>query len=173
MNRVIPFLLATMLLPACREEVATVPDPTPLTEEALSYFCQMNVLDHGGPKAQIHVDIYEAPMFFAQVRDGIAYLRSPERDGRITAIYVSDTGSAADWDVPQSLPWITAEDAVFVIGSDRPGGMGAPELVPFASEADAAAFIADHGGQAVALDAIPDDAVTGPVDPDWTKEQGS
>lgn len=155
--------LAALLLSACKEEVAAIPDPAPLTEEAVGHFCQMNVLTHGGPKAQIHLEGWDAPLFFTQVRDGLAYLRGPERDARVLATYVSDMGAAPSWEEPGTTNWIPAETAVFVIGSGRMGGMGAPEAVPFARPEHADAFIARHGGRAVSFTEIPDDAILSPV----------
>ena len=123
-------IMAVLLLSACKEQMAEAPAPQPLTEEALSFFCQMNVLEHGGPKAQIHLEGQPAPLFFAQVRDGVAYLKSPERDARVTAVYVSDMGAAASWDAPGETNWVAAGKAAFVIGAGVAGGMGAPEVVP-------------------------------------------
>ena len=48
-------LIALLVLAACKEELAEAPDPVDLTPDALSYFCQMNVAEHGGPKGQIHL----------------------------------------------------------------------------------------------------------------------
>ncbi len=94
-------LLAALTLAACNEDEAKAPPPpVDLTEQALSYFCQMNIAEHGGPKGQIHLDGHPAPLFFAQVRDLMAYLKSPERDAEITAVYVSDMGSAPSWSEP-------------------------------------------------------------------------
>jgi copper chaperone NosL len=42
--------------------------------------------------------------------------------------------------------------------------MGAPELVPFETEAHARAFIAEHGGTIMRLEDIPSEAVLGGVD---------
>ncbi|WP_127114318.1 nitrous oxide reductase accessory protein NosL [Shimia sediminis] len=152
-------------LAACKEEVAEAPPaPVDLTEEALSYFCQMNIADHGGPKGQIHLQGMPTPIFFAQVRDMVAYLKSPERDAEITAIYVSDMGAAQSWETPGISNWILANDAQFVVGAPVAGGMGAPEIVPFAAPSDADSFIAQYGGQAMTLNDIPDDAAIGAVD---------
>lgn len=152
-------------LAACKEEVAEAPPaPVDLTEEALSYFCQMNIADHGGPKGQIHLQGMPAPIFFAQVRDMVAYLKSPERDAEITAIYVSDMGVAQSWETPGISNWILASDAQFVVGAPVAGGMGAPEIVPFATPSDADSFITQYGGQAMTLNDIPDDAAIGAVD---------
>ena len=158
-------IMAVLLLSACKEQMDEAPAPQPLTEEALSFFCQMNVLEHGGPKAQIHLEGQPAPLFFAQVRDGVAYLKSPERDARVTAVYVSDMGAAASWDAPGETNWVAARKAAFVIGAGVAGGMGAPEVVPFAEMAAAEAFVRRYGGRIVAMEEIPDDAVLGSVDP--------
>lgn len=158
-------LIALIALAACKEEEAAAPPaPADLTESALSYFCQMNVAEHGGPKGQIHLKGHPAPLFFAQVRDMVAYLKSPEREAEITAVYVSDMGAALSWVEPGPGNWIAADGALFVTGARVAGGMGAPELVPFATPEAAARFIARHGGQALPLNDIPDAAVLGPVD---------
>lgn len=166
MRAAAPILIALLALAACKQETAEAPPPAPLTETALSYFCQMNVAEHGGPKGQIHLAGHDQPLFFAQVRDMVAYLKSPERDAEITAVYVSDMGRAGSWDHPGADNWTAAETATFVVGARVAGGMGAPEIVPFADPAAAAGFIARYGGQALPLQEIPDDAALGPVDLD-------
>ncbi|MCA0872502.1 nitrous oxide reductase accessory protein NosL [Seohaeicola saemankumensis] len=163
-------LAALATLAACKEEAKSPPPPTELTAEALAHFCQMNIADHPGPKGQIHLDGYPQPLFFAQVRDLVAYLKSPERDADIVAIYVNDMGAAPSWARPGSQNWIAAAGAVFVVGSNVAGGMGAPEIVPFSDPAKAQGFVARYGGQPLALDDIPDDAALGAVDLDATLE---
>nr|WP_254445047.1 nitrous oxide reductase accessory protein NosL [Ruegeria atlantica] len=158
---------------ACKEEVAEAPDPVDLTPDALSFFCQMNIAEHGGPKGQIHLDGYPAPLFFAQVRDMVAYLKSPERDAKITAVYVSDMGVAPNWRQPGISNWIDADGATFVVGADVAGGMGAREVVPFANPTDAKAFIGQYGGTSLPLSEIPDTEVLGPVDLDLILETPS
>lgn len=158
-------LLVPLVLAACREEVA-VPDPVSLSEDALSHFCQMNVAEHGGPKGQVHLEGLPAPIYFAQVRDMVAYLKAPERDAEIVAIYVSDMGVAKTWDEPGPDNWTRAQDAFYVIDADVAGGMGAPEIVPFAKAADAEGFVRVYGGRVASLDAIPDSAALAPVDLD-------
>ncbi|SDD40616.1 nitrous oxide reductase accessory protein NosL [Ruegeria marina] len=158
-------LIALVALAACKEEKAAIaPEPVALTEAALSYFCQMNVAEHGGPKGQIHLQGYPAPIFFAQVRDLVTYLKSPEREAEITAVYVSDMGAAVSWAEPGTTNWIAADKAVFVVGAGVAGGMGAPEVVPFGDPSAADRFITRYGGRALQLDAIPDAEVLGPVD---------
>lgn len=157
-------LIAALTLSACNDEKTEAPPPSELTEQALSYFCQMNIAEHGGPKGQIHLDGFPAPLFFAQVRDLMAYLKSPEREAEITAVYVSDMGAAPSWNAPGVSNWIPADQAIYVVGAGVAGGMGAPEVVPFASTEAAMKFIATYGGQTETIDTIPDDAVLGPVD---------
>ncbi|MGR3623399.1 nitrous oxide reductase accessory protein NosL [Pseudophaeobacter sp.] len=169
-------LLAALALPlaGCQEEEAKLPPvPVELTQTALSYFCQMNIAEHGGPKGQIHLEGYPAPLFFAQVRDLLAYLKGPEREADITAIYVSDMGLAPSWAQPGIDNWIAASDAYFVIDSNVAGGMGAPEVVPFASAKAAAEFAARYGGTVTTLETIPAETVLGPVDLDLKLETPS
>ena len=154
-------LIALMLLTACREE-APPPGPVALTPEAVGFFCQMNILDHGGPKAQVHLDAFPGqPLFFSQARDGLAYLQMPEKDGLVTATYVTDMGTT-QWEDPTTAHWIAADRAVYVLGSQRLGGMDQPEAVPFADPALAADFTAMHGGRVVAFSDLPLDALLPP-----------
>ena len=155
-----------LALGACRDELAEAPLPVTMTEDALSHFCQMNVSEHPGPKGQIHLAGMPGPIFFAQVRDMLAYLKSPERDAKILAVYVSDMGTASSWHSVAPDNWIAAVDAVFVINAGVAGGMGAPEVVPFATSVEAEVFTAEYGGRIVPFDEIPDDVALGPIDMD-------
>lgn len=158
-------MLAGLGLAACRDEVAAVPGPVPLAAEAVGHYCQMNLLEHPGPKAQVHLDgLPGLPLFFSQVRDAVAYQRMPEQSAAITAIWVSDMGRAPSWEEPGADNWVRADLAVYVVGATVPGGMGAPELVPFAERAAAEDFAARHGGEVLALDEIADEAVLAPVE---------
>ncbi len=162
----IPFLA----LGACKEEASVTPDPVAMTQEALGYFCQMNIADHGGPKGQVHLAGHPQPLFFAQARDVIAYLKTPEREAEITAVYVSDMGAAQSWRHPGVNNWILADQAIYVVGAGVAGGMGAPEIVPFAESGAAQDFIATYGGTPMSFDQIPDEAALGPVDLDQQLE---
>jgi copper chaperone NosL len=164
MNRFLLAALVGLALSACKEEVADRPLPVAMTAEAVGHYCQMNLLEHPGPKAQVHLDGLPDPLFFSQVRDAIAYLRMPEQSHAIAAIYVSDMSVAPSWDNPGAENWAAAEDAVYVVGARVPGGMGAPELVPFTTRVAAEAFAAENGGEILPLDAIPDDLVLAPVE---------
>lgn len=159
--------LALMALAACKEEVAVLPDPVELTPEAAGYYCQMTLLEHEGPKGQIHLDGLPAPLFFSQVRDAVAYLMMPEQSHDVVAVYVQDMARAKSWAAPGLDTWVPASEAVYVVDSRKLGGMGAPEFVPFSDEGAARAFIAEHGGELrqfadfTAADVL---APTGPAD---------
>ena len=158
--------LALLLLAGCGEEEAALPGPVRLTAEAVGHYCMMTVLDHEGPKAQIHLDGIPEPIFFTQVRDALAYAKGPERSAELRAIYVSDMGAAPSWAEPGPDNWVLAQGASFVVGGDIRGGMGAPEIVPFSSAEAAARFAARHGGKVRAFADIPDDVVLAPVEID-------
>ncbi|TNF17788.1 MAG: copper resistance protein CopZ [Rhodobacteraceae bacterium] len=151
-----PLLLMTcaaLALAACKEdEAAILPDPVELSAEAVGFYCQMELLDHAGPKGQIHLTGMPAPLFFSQVRDAIAYLHMPEQSHAVEATYVQDMAGAATWDRPAG--WIGVTEAHYVIGSDRMGGMDAPEYVPFSDVESARAFVARHGGEIRRYDEI-------------------
>ena len=160
-----PILLGLVLLGACDDESTSAkPEPVAMTAEALGYYCQMNILEHEGPVAQIHRAGFEQPIWFSQVRDAIAYMRLPEETETMTAFYVSDMSAAPTGDRPDPIRWIDAEKASFVIGSDIAGGMGAPEAVPFLDADEASAYAAARGGEIVTLDEIPDAYVMAPVE---------
>ncbi len=158
-------LLAALALSGCKHEdaAAAKPPPVAMTAEAVGHYCRMDVLEHDGPKAQVHVAGLIDPIWFTQVRDAIAFARMPEETSEPVAIYVSDMSAPDSWRAGDAR-WIDADAAVFVIGSRRAGAMGAPEAVPFGSAEAAAAFVAAEGGVAVAFDEIPTDYVLAPVD---------
>ncbi|MBZ4691116.1 MAG: Nitrous oxide reductase maturation protein outer-rane lipoprotein NosL [Cereibacter sp.] len=166
-------LIALLALPGCREEAANRPPPVALTAEAVGHYCQMDLLVHPGPKAQVHLAGIEAPLFFSQVRDALAFQRMPEQEGAITAIYVNDMGAAQSWQEPGVTNWIDAESAVYVVGSAARGGMDAPELVPFSSETAAQGFAGRDGGAVMAFAAIGDRDVLEPVAPAEDSDEAS
>ncbi|VDS08724.1 NosL [Paracoccus haematequi] len=157
-------LALCLSLAACKQEVAQDTSPVELTAQTLGHFCQMNLLEHPGPKAQVHLEgMPGTPLFFSQVRDAIAYARLPEQSLPILAMQVNDMGApGATWDDPGRGNWIDAEDAFYVLGSAREGGMGAPEAVPFGTEDAARAFAAAEGGSVMRLSQISDDLVLTP-----------
>jgi copper chaperone NosL len=159
-------LLLAMLLSACGGSTTPAPAPPPaeVSDEATGHYCGMLLVDHPGPKGQVHLASRDTPLWFSSVRDTIAFLRLPEEARDVVAVYVNDMGKAHDWDQPEAGTWVDARAAWFVLDSAMRGGMGANEAVPFAVRADADSFRDRHGGRVVRLDDIPDDYVLGPVE---------
>lgn len=137
-----------------------------MTAEAVGYFCQMNIIEHAGPKAQIFLKDNPNALFFGQVRDAIAFQRMPEQTGEVVAIYVSDMANAPDWERSGADNWLAGEKALYVTGSSRMGGMGIPEAVPFSDLDAAKEFVAEFGGEISGLDEIADEEVFGPAGSD-------
>ena len=161
-------LVVLLLLGACEdaEQQAAKPAPQELTREAISHYCNMIVADHHGPKAQLFLKDSDVPIWFSSVRDAIAFTRLPDEPKSVAAIYVNDMARAT-WETPEPGTWIEAEGAHYVIESDRRGGMGAREAVPFADMSAAEAFVAAHGGQIFAFAEVPEAYVLS-AEPDMT-----
>ncbi len=154
--------LCAVLVTACGEpEVAEAPPPQDPTRAAIGYYCSMTIVDHPGPKGQVHLEGKKQPLWFSSVRDTIAFTMLPEEAKNITAIYVNDMGRAKTWKKPETNTWIRARSAWYVIGSTRRGGMGAPEAVPFGDKDKAQSFAGEHGGRVVAFEDIPREAILG------------
>ena len=151
---------------ACGSETATPkpkPAPVEVTRDDTGYFCGMIVEDHTGPKSQIFVRGQSTPLWFTTARDGVAFLRLPEETRPIQVFYVSavDLGG---WNHPEAdtANMIEAEQAWFVIESERMGSMGAPEAIPFSQEQAAQKFAAQHSGRVLRLGEIPEGYILGP-----------
>lgn len=158
------FISGSLLIAGCfGSEDIKKPDPATLTSEDQSYFCGMTAAGHPGPKAQIHILGQTVPIWFAATRDAVGYMKLPDENNEITAVYVTDMGKA-NWQSPESGPWIDIKQATLVIESKRRGGMGAPAVVPFGEQAAAERFISEYGGKVVSLDDIPIDYVLGMVE---------
>ena len=163
-TRLLIMTVAALLLNACGgpEHDATTPAPGELTRDAIGYYCNMLVLDHQGPKGQVFIRGRDQPIWFTSVRDTITFTLLPEEPKNIAAIYVNDMGRAS-WERPEPGTWIDARQALYVVGSDKMGGMGAPEAVPFAERSAAKAFATRHGGEVVSFDQVPRDYVLAAV----------
>ncbi len=157
-------LLAAVVVAGCDDKdqaAANPPPPVALTREAVGHFCGMTLVEHPGPKGQILLRGSDQPVWFSSARDAIAFTLLGEESKAIRAIYVSDMAQAPSWDDPGATNWVEARRAWFVIGSDRRGGMGAAEAVPFSDRAAADRFAAEHGGRVMRLAEIPRDWVLG------------
>lgn len=153
-------LIGVLLIAACdSEQVVEVPDPHEPTQNATGYYCNMTVVEHDGPKGHIFLVGDGIPFWFTSVRDTIAFTMLPEESKEIAIVYVNDMAKAISWDKPEAGNWINAKEALYVIGSTRVGGMGAPEPVPFSIKAKATEFANEFGGEIVAFADIPRDYI--------------
>ncbi len=157
-------ILAAGLSACSDEEQGELPPPARLTQEAIGYYCNMTVSEHPGPKGQIRLKSEDQPVWFSSVRDTIAFTLLPEEPKDIWVVYVTDMSKAETWESPEDGNWIEAKSALFVIGSTRRGGMGAPEPVPFSSQDAAEKFAKQYGGEIVGLSEIPEHAILGSVE---------
>jgi len=155
-------VLALSLVGCKDEKTAALPKPIEPSADSIAHFCNMPVLDHPGPKGEIFLKGKAEPVWFASVRDTIAFTKLPEEPKEIAAIYVTDMGKAEGWLKPEPGGWVDARAAWFVLGSSYDGGMGGREAVPFAKQEDAARFIARFGGHLARLTEVPEEYVLGP-----------
>ena len=172
--------LLALLAVGCDDKdkaAAKEPPPVALTQDAMGHFCGMALVEHPGPKGQILLRGDRRPVWFSSARDTVAFTYLDEESKAISAIYVSDMGKAPDWEHPGPDNWVEARRAWFVLGSNRRGGMGAEEAVPFSDQGAAERFAAEHGGRVLRMAELPRDWVLGDVggaatEPPPPQEQG-
>jgi copper chaperone NosL len=164
---VLAAVLLAAVLAACdgRDAKVEAPPPRELSDAAVGRYCGMALTEHPGPKGQVFVRGFDEPYWFSSVRDVFAFTMLPEEPKDIAAIYVNDMGRAESWDQPEPGTWVEARAALYVIGSDRQGGMGGEEAVPFGDEAQAKAFAARNGGRVVSFAGMPADYIFPSPDP--------
>ena len=152
-------LLLMLLLAACEKPlIIDVPPAQQLTRAANGYYCLMTVVNHSGPKGQIILTDQSESLWFTSVRDTISFTLSPEEPKNISVIYVNDMTNA-DWNDPGADNWIDAREAWYVLDSNRAGGMGAPEAVPFSLKEAAESFASQQGGNVYDFASIPEEYI--------------
>ncbi|MBF0179381.1 MAG: nitrous oxide reductase accessory protein NosL [Magnetococcales bacterium] len=147
------WILALLALTACGKVEEKIPAPLEPTAAAKGFYCGMALTEHSGPKGQLHVAGEKEVLWFSSVRDAFAYLKNEGATRRIVAFYVNDMGRA-NWDHPQPGTWIPGREARYLVASDKNGGMGVPEIIPFADPATAQEWQSKHGGRVVSHDEV-------------------
>ncbi|MEQ4618908.1 MAG: nitrous oxide reductase accessory protein NosL [Corticimicrobacter sp.] len=167
--------LALVGLVACGGEEATkdVPPPHAVTEDAVGYFCSMNLLEHSGPKGQVLVPGEDRPVWFSTVRQTVAYTMLPESPRVLSAVYVSDLSQVEDWRRVDPDAWVEARSAWFVVESTATGGMGGEDPMPFSDRASAEKFAQQHGGRVLAFNDLTEDYILYPSGADGLQPAGS
>jgi thiamine biosynthesis lipoprotein len=113
----------------------------------------MILRDYDGPKAQI---LWKdgRRTFYCEAREAFALWLDRIRSKQILAFYVQDFADRP-WGNYKDH-WILAQDAIFVIESERQGAMGS-SFVSFRDSAHADAFSAEQGGRQLRLAEITPD----------------
>lgn len=135
------------LLSACGQRTHTGPAPTPVEfgDDTLCILDGLRLIDHPGPKAQIHWVGRDEPDFYCDTVEMFhLFLATQHRDTRIRALYVQDM-SQADWYAPRG-EWMDARAALYVQGSSRMTAMGTT-LASFSEASAADSFVREFGGQ--------------------------
>lgn len=167
--------LALIGLVACGgdETSKEMPSPHAVTEDAVGYFCSMNLLEHSGPKGQILVPGEDRPVWFSTVRQTVAYTMLPESPRVLLAVYVSDLSSVEDWRRVDPDAWVEARSAWFVVESTATGGMGGEDPMPFSDRARAEKFAQQHGGRVLAFNDLTEDYILYPSGADGLQPAGT
>ncbi len=149
MNKILLLIIISLLVSCANDPVAIQkPAPIKLDRDEVGYYMQMIVADHAGPKAQLWLSDQSEPLWFVDVRDAILFKRTPEEADNISIIYAHDMAKNPDYNNVKDI-WLDIEQAVFVVGSQRKGGMGMPETIPFSDKRSAQNFVAKYGGKII------------------------
>ena len=128
--------------------------PEAMTRADTCHVCGMIVLDQQGPKGQARVSVTPARLNFCSTSDLMAFLFQPDSRTIVREAWVHNM-HGADWQSPPNRAdaYLNAFEAWYVLDHDRRGAMG-HTLAPFASQAQAEAFVAQHGGRVLRFDEI-------------------
>lgn len=110
----------------------------------------MIIVNYYGPKAQI---LWKdgSRSFYCEAREAFYELLDKVKSKRISACYVQDF-SNLDWG-SYIDKWIAAENAYYVIDSNKDGAMGLT-YVPFSDIISAKMFLETYGGKLLKFDEI-------------------
>ncbi len=144
--------LAVIALAGCsggEQEVVAKPDPVHFESGDECHVCGMVITNFPGPKGQAFTEREQHTRKFCSTKDMFAWFLQPENENRDHTLYVHNMAQT-DWEHPDDTHLIDAREAFYVAGSERTGAMG-PTLASFATQAEAAAFASEHGGDVLAF----------------------
>jgi copper chaperone NosL len=121
-----------------------------LTADATCASDGMMLMEFEGPKAQILWESGERS-YFCEAREAFEFWTNPIERNRMDGFFVQDFGGI-EWGAHPDR-WIRAQDATFVIGSNKLGAMGI-SYVSFSKPSDASSFQLKHGGRSLLLEEI-------------------
>lgn len=131
--------------PAADPDAERAHEPVALSDQE-DAVCGMLVREQSAPRGQIiHSD--GSRFFFCSIGDMLVHLGAPSPHGRANVIFVEVMEPQEDPSQPHtgSHPWVPAEEAVYVVGIERPGIMGVPVLT-YADRSDAERVIERYAG---------------------------
>lgn len=108
--------------------------------------CGMLVREQSAPRSQVvHRD--GSRVFFCSLGDLLVHLDAPSPRGRAEAVFVEvmEAGEDPLQSHTGVHAWVSAEDAVYVVGIERRGIMGEPVLA-YADEPEAKRAMRGHAG---------------------------
>ncbi|HFK8480614.1 TPA: nitrous oxide reductase accessory protein NosL [Pseudomonas aeruginosa] len=145
-------LLLSLLLAGCdaSRDDATALGPVPIASGDECHVCGMLIEEMPGPKGEAVLP--GAVRKFCSTAELFGWWLQPENRQGQARLYVHDM-SQADWRHPDDARLIDATRAYYVVGIQRPGGMGAT-LASFADEEAATRLAAEEGGRVLRFDEI-------------------
>lgn len=145
-------LLLGLLLAGCdaSRDDATALGPVPIASGDECHVCGMLIEEMPGPKGESVLP--GAVRKFCSTAELFGWWLQPENRQGQARLYVHDM-SQADWRHPDDARLIDATRAYYVVGIQRPGGMGAT-LASFADEEAATRLAAEEGGRVLRFDEI-------------------
>ncbi|MBY5920640.1 nitrous oxide reductase accessory protein NosL [Ferrimonas balearica] len=144
-------LSAAFLLAACSQPQAHEADlHAHVEKQDRCHLCGMVLVRYPGPKGVASL-ANEQQMKFCSTRDLFEFVLQPDKGRQVVQALVHDM-NGNNWEHPNDQ-FVTAQDAWFVYGSDRPAAMG-PALASFSTEASAQAFADEYGGRLFRFDEI-------------------
>ncbi len=145
-------LLLGLLLAGCdaSRDDATALGPVPIASGDECHVCGMLIEEMPGPKGEAVLP--GAVRKFCSTAELFGWWLQPENRQGQARLYVHDM-SQADWRHPDDARLIDATRAYYVVGIQRPGGMGAT-LASFADEEAATRLAAEEGGRVLRFDEI-------------------
>lgn len=121
------------------------------------HLCGMLISNFSGPKAELFRNgVTKADgnsvKKFCSTRDMFSFYLDPENNRNVTTMLVHDM-SKAPWDAPNDGYFIDAQQAWYVVGSNKTGAMG-KTLASFSAKTDADAFATEFGGNVIDFNAV-------------------
>ncbi|MEQ5819665.1 nitrous oxide reductase accessory protein NosL [Halomonas sp. SCS19] len=148
-----------LLLIGCNDGTSdTTIGPAPIGDDDICHVCGMLIEAMPGPKGELALDGDSEVTKFCSAAEMLVFLLQPENVERLAHAWVHDM-ARTDWDHPGNGAFISAQEAWYVSGHSRPGGMGHP-LATFATRSGAEAFQHEHGGIIERFDELEIDQLT-------------